>query len=314
LDISVTLVAQSASSLLHPRPAVEIVAICNDLGLGTTDLNPLDSKRSYVKARVWATPKDRLTDIMERLLSEFRSMYREANVADQQNGAARSDWTAAFEALEAEVNRSSGVLRPVPRNLVFATIGKPDLVFVDVTQGIVGDVSRNALVFTTAPSSSVLTYGELAAWWKEVGDSEKLSDRLYRSRGSEAEGKVFKFYAEKFVPHNPVERGRYPALLPQVWLHFDPVTLQGRKGKKVLPRQRMDYMMLLSSGPVIIEVDGPQHINSMDTYAEMMAADRGLTLLGYRIFRIAVSELDRQDYQDMLERLFRSLLSQHSTR
>ena len=76
-------------------------------------------------------------------------------------------------------------------------------------------MSRNALVFTTAPSSSVLTYGELAAWWKEVGDGEKLSDRLYRSRGSEAEGKVFKFYAEKFVPHDPVERGRYPVLLPQ---------------------------------------------------------------------------------------------------
>jgi hypothetical protein len=49
LDISVTLVAQSASSLLHPRPAVEIAAICNGLGLGATDLNPLDSKRNHVK-------------------------------------------------------------------------------------------------------------------------------------------------------------------------------------------------------------------------------------------------------------------------
>ena len=95
-----TRVAQNASSLLHPRPAVEIAAICDGLGLGSTDLNPLDSKRNYVKARVWATPKDCLTDIVESLLSEFRSMYREAIVANQQNGASPSGWTAAFEALD----------------------------------------------------------------------------------------------------------------------------------------------------------------------------------------------------------------------
>ena len=54
-----------------------------------------------------------------------------------------------------------------------------------------------------------------------------------------------------------------PALIPQVYLHFDPVTQQARRASasgSPLARQRMDFLLLFSDRQrVVIEVDGKQH-------------------------------------------------------
>jgi hypothetical protein len=50
-----------------------------------------------------------------------------------------------------------------------------------------------------------------------------------------------------------------PALLPQVYLHYDPYTIReltGRAGEP-LKRQRMDFLLLLADhSRVVVEVDG----------------------------------------------------------
>ncbi|GII32896.1 hypothetical protein [Planotetraspora mira] len=49
-----------------------------------------------------------------------------------------------------------------------------------------------------------------------------------------------------------------PALLPEVWLHWDPKTVRAR-GTEALLRFRMDFLLLLSRGQrVVLEVDGRQ--------------------------------------------------------
>jgi hypothetical protein len=50
-----------------------------------------------------------------------------------------------------------------------------------------------------------------------------------------------------------------PALLPEVWLHWDPKTINQR-GALAFPNHRMDFLMLLPGGRrFVFEIDGKQH-------------------------------------------------------
>ncbi|MBI5738839.1 MAG: hypothetical protein HY997_23505 [Mycolicibacterium neoaurum] len=89
-----------------------------------------------------------------------------------------------------------------------------------------------------------------------------------------------------------------PALLPQVYLHFDPQTIRQRlaaDGKRLV-RQRMDFLMLLPARcRVVIEIDGRQHYStngapSPELYAATMREDRRLRLSGYEVYRFGGHE------------------------
>jgi hypothetical protein len=59
------------------------------------------------------------------------------------------------------------------------------------------------------------------------------------------------------------QRGTFPALPPEVWLHWDPVAKTVR-GDDAMLTQRMDFVMLHPGHRrIVLEVDGPQH-NSKD--------------------------------------------------
>lgn len=57
--------------------------------------------------------------------------------------------------------------------------------------------------------------------------------------------------------------GVMPALIPQVYLHYDPYTMReiaARGGPGPLVRQRMDFLLLLPNRTrIVIEVDGKHH-------------------------------------------------------
>lgn len=92
-----------------------------------------------------------------------------------------------------------------------------------------------------------------------------------------------------------------PALLPQVYVHFDPLTRRHREilsKPRRLARERMDFLLLLPGGVrIVIEVDGKHHyarevpkgsgcwVAAPDLYSEMVAEDRALRLKGYEVFR-----------------------------
>jgi very-short-patch-repair endonuclease len=89
-----------------------------------------------------------------------------------------------------------------------------------------------------------------------------------------------------------------PALIPQVYLHYDPHTRSQRNSPGPLVRQRMDFLLLLPKRRrVVIELDGQQHYAddngraSPARYAEMVREDRGLRLAGYEVFRFGGQEL-----------------------
>lgn len=94
-----------------------------------------------------------------------------------------------------------------------------------------------------------LCWSDLQQWW---GDTEQITDatqakrslyaRLKASlpRNSPLQTLLFDAFFERFRSAVP----NLPALLPEVWLHWDPRTVKER-GPDALLRFRMDFLLLL---------------------------------------------------------------------
>jgi hypothetical protein len=213
------------------------------------------------------------------------------------------------------------------KNLIFASNGpKPEIVLRDAINNVI-EVTRNAeycLFYDQPLDEGGLTWGQLVAWWRTTAGlaDESVARALYSRlsasvRDNPAEYLVFRTYCERYGRADAVE---LPALLPQIYLHFDPLTLRQRHGRaSVLERERMDFLLLLpGSVRVVVEVDGKQHYAEGDTaspqrYSEMMAEDRRLRLRGYEVFRFGGFELAQPGASAMLRSFFDDLLSRHSS-
>jgi hypothetical protein len=136
---------------------------------------------------------------------------------------------------------------------------------------------------------------------------------------SPAEEVVLRTYSERYGGDDGF---KLPALVPQVYLHYDPYTKAelGPEGV-VLGRQRMDFLMLFADrSRAVIEIDGRQHYSSgarlekpdPDRYAEMVREDRALRLRGYEVFRFGASELGGQTGADAVNAFFDALLDRHA--
>lgn len=220
--------------------------------------------------------------------------------------------------------RNLGVAGSV-KNLIFAADGpKPDIVLSDALNNDV-QIVRNAqycLIFDEPIPTSGLTWATLVDWWarREHIDADSrdteasLYRRLKRSLGSDPERMVFDQYFRKW---RPILAERLPALVPQVYLHYDPLTIKQRAERGILPRQRMDFLLLLSPYErIVMEIDGKQHYADGDRasprlYADMVAADRALRLSGYEVFRFGGSEFTKAHCDGVLDPFFRELFERH---
>jgi very-short-patch-repair endonuclease len=208
------------------------------------------------------------------------------------------------------------------KNLIFAADGpKPEIVIADAINNDIRIV-KNAeycLVYDAPIPATGLRWADLVRWWAgkngmdtaSIDTERHLYERLRKSLGSSPpELSLFKTYFKEF-------KRKYgdslPALIPQVYLHYDPYTARELVQAR-LPRQRMDFLVLFSGYErVVIEVDGKQHYAVGDkadpkTYAEMVAADRDLRLAGYDVYRFGGHELAAESsvetIADFFERLF----------
>lgn len=208
-------------------------------------------------------------------------------------------------------------IETAPRNLIFASNGpKPEVVLSDAIHNDIR-VVRNGefcLFYDVPVPDSGLTWKALVDWWinspsraDKVEPAERtLYKRLFNSLASLPERVLFRAYYKSFKTIG----GRLPALIPQVYVHYDPRTLRELYGERRLARQRMDFLLLLDHGRrVVIEVDGAQHYSSdgkpsPSLYAEMAAADRQLRLCGYEVFRFGGAELPDSDAGEATARAF----------
>jgi very-short-patch-repair endonuclease len=205
----------------------------------------------------------------------------------------------------------SGV-RGSMKNLIFAAIGpKPGIVLDDAINNDLRIVrnQQNCLVYDRPLGADGLTWADLTGWWADLqgltGTPPRevflnLHERLNRSLANDAERRIMRAYIDRSLRLGPT----IPALIPQVYLHYDPHTAALRRTPGPLPRQRMDFLLLLPRrARVVIECDGIQHYADdqvLDNgrryanprrYAEMAAEDRELRLKGYEVYRFGGAEL-----------------------
>ena len=152
----------------------------------------------------------------------------------------------------------------------------------------------------------------------DKGTEIALYKRLFSSLDSEPEKLMFKTYFKYF---KGMFDKNFPALAPQVYLHYDPYTIRRRSGNIVLPRQRMDFLLLFSNKQrIVLEIDGKQHysegeVPSPKKYAEMVLADRELKLNGYEVYRFGGYELmDDETGPVIIKEFFEKLFKKHGIR
>ncbi len=231
-----------------------------------------------------------------------------------------------------EGRRTGSGVRGSMKNIIFAAIGsKPEIVIDDAVNNDLRIVKneKNCLIYDRPLGVRGLTWRDLADWWadreKLTGQPERaiyrsLYGRLLRSiAGNGAERRIFTAYGKRY---GTLGAG-IPALLPQVYLHYDPRARASYQPgtSPPLPRQRMAFLLLLpNSVRIVIECDGQQHYAD-DTgkanprrYAAMMAADRDLRLKGYEVYRFGGTELtDTPATRQRLDTFFDRLAERYST-
>jgi very-short-patch-repair endonuclease len=230
------------------------------------------------------------------------------------------------------IQRIEGVRENV-KNLIFAADGpKPEIVLEDSISNNIKIVENeeNCLVYDRAIPGTGLLWNDLVVWWVKkrdltLSDKDSKNDlykRLFKSLDSEPEKLLFKVYYSYF---SNLLSGKLPALIPQVYLHYDPYTIRKLKGIKRLSRQRMDFLLLLSSYQrIVIEVDGVQHYSektviedkeknlaSPKLYSEMVQADREVRLRGYELYRFGGYELGEKNAEELVINFFTALFQKH---
>ncbi len=211
-----------------------------------------------------------------------------------------------------------------PKNLIFASSVKPDLRFRDAVNNDVEIVTNadKVLVYDRPIGADGLRWRDLQAWWSMasgIGDEEDSKKTLYRrlrdSLPKNSPGQILLFDAFHHGFSSAVPS--LPALLPEVWLHWDPKTVRER-GTAALLRFRMDFLLLLPHGVrIVLEVDGKHHYAKENgqadcaRYASMVAADRELKLAGYEVLRFGAEELQGDAGRKMVKSFFDVLFKRY---
>ncbi|RJS13962.1 hypothetical protein DRW03_35665 [Corallococcus sp. H22C18031201] len=307
-------------SLLHSTLAEselqDVKGVCERYGVLTVSGRRF---RAFIERMVH--PSVRSEEAQKRYAGELNSELRKSGWELQVTGAdaGRSLYS---------VMRLHGGVGGRPKQVVFASYEKPDLRFSNAIDNDIEIVrfAERVLVYDRPIPPAGLLWNHLQEWWAELHNlpphermtREKLFLRLLESlpESSPPQRLLFKTffgaYRESF--------GELPALLPEVWLHYDPATV-AQRGRDALLRQRMDFLMLFSQNVrVVIEVDGATHYSddrgrpSPSKYAAMVAADRDLRLAGYEVYRFGGKELSGEHGKAIVRRFFRLLFQRHGVK
>lgn len=307
-EVSLHDIRDAIANAIAALKSYEVADFCVAIGLPGPEAHgddPFKSKRSYVHRRIVMKTRSELLDL----------------AANAQARLGDTDLQLVVDATRASGSKSK---LPPARQLIFAALPeypKPQIVLADAvsTDVVLVKYAEGCLHYTEAIHDSGLTWRELVKWWPidDAAADERtralsLHRRLLASLNKGPEQLILRTYAKLYGDFG----FDIPALLPQVYLHYDPYA-QGPRRVSPLYRQRMDFLLLVPQrGRVVVELDGKQHYANDDgsaspkRYGEMMREDRKLKLAGYEVYRFGGHELtDPGIGQPLLRQFFTDLLA-----
>lgn len=221
------------------------------------------------------------------------------------------------------------------KNIIFASSGaKPEIILKDAINNDIEIVKNQDLCLIydkKIKENETFTWSLLSEWWaKKYLLSEKTLEterKFYKRLEASLNGNTpeITFFSTYYRDFKPILEDKLPALIPQVYLHYDPKTIKELAGEKRVIRQRMDFLMLLPNKcRIVLEIDGMQHYTtemgsktaSSDKYAEMVKEDRRLKLIGYEVYRFGGYEFFSEVYskkvqEDMIKDFFTKLFKKY---
>jgi hypothetical protein len=237
------------------------------------------------------------------------------------------DGYPAFEVASVRTHRGR------PKNLIFASSTKPDLRLNDAIDNDIEILSDpdDVLVYDRPITTSGVRWRDLQAWFQEtqrLATEQEAKAQLYRRllRSLPASSPPQRLLFDLYHKIHGAAVYELPALLPEVWLYWDPQTVKAR-GAAALLNLRMDFLLLVpGGGRIVLEVDGRTHyatekelspgqklwIADPPTYARTAAGSRKLTLAGYEVYRFGADELRHERRaRTMLTAFFSELFLRH---
>jgi very-short-patch-repair endonuclease len=298
---------EAIADALSVEKAYNLAEVCVNFGLrpAAEGEDPYRSKRIYVLNRIKNMELDALFELAEKVIEEY----------------GQEDYLRPIMRLYSALG-----VEGEAKNLIFAANGpKPDIVLADAINNRIEIVANGeyCLVFDKPILKTGLMWADLVAWWQQrnpalasqpVEVERNLYRRLYSSLDSAPERLLFEAY---FTAFRSRCGGNPPALVPQVYLHYDPHTIKQLGGRGRLKRQRMDFLLLFDNRQrVVLEVDGKQHYSKDGAadpglYATMVSEDRQLRLAGYEIYRFGGAELQGDEGKRLVTSFFEALFERH---
>lgn len=234
------------------------------------------------------------------------------------------------------VSTKAGVQGSV-KNIIFAAKYKPEIVFNDALNNDIS-ITKNAdqcLIYDRPLPQDGLMWNCLVEWYAAKNGIERNQENAFLRRLCDCLDTSFKENGSKSGPETWMLQAYFelkselgidlPALIPQVYLYYDPRT-QKERGYKLFEHQKMDFLMVISHrNRVVIEIDGKQHYADGDRaspklYSEMVKAHRDMSLCGYDVYRFGGYEFvganddgeAKQIVLNNLKQFFRNLFQKYS--
>lgn len=206
------------------------------------------------------------------------------------------------------------------KNIIFAAKYKPEIAFDDALNNDIR-ITRNenqCLIYNRSIPSSGVMWNDLVEWYAAENNlaDDQNPEVAFITRLCDCLDTSFKANGAKSGPETWMLQAYYnlkkelgidlPALIPQVYLYYDPQSVKQR-GYKLFEHQKMDFLMIFShKDRIVIEIDGKQHYAEGTTaspklYSEMVRAHREMSLFGYDVYRFGGYEFIGADSDETVK-------------
>ena len=299
-----SLIEQCANLIWDTKYANEIPVFMQRLGIEKqSTANPYANKRTYVTDTLYNNDDRTVLNFSNNLLVHLKLG----------NHSSKSKEIETWYKCRSDLERILLEIRNCPSNTVglkqifYACQYKPELI--TQADGFMADKKNCSLDYRGPFSHTGITWDNVLDYFmsKEITLWD-LSDRYDKAIAPRCEKLFYEAYTKQFINTGFEISNCEIALLPQVYVNWDPYTKEQRGYKLV--NQRVDFLWYGPNHfPLIIEIDGPSHWEFPDEYCVQCRTDRDLMDLGFHIRRFTNDEILSWHNHGELEKEVKSLFS-----